>query len=93
MTTDEFERWLSEHEGGADVLALIDKLGFARGFVAVEIASKVGPLTVSQTAMLWQGMPNKHDRKRTHQLFDALTRIGMLEVADASGEIWRSTVA
>lgn len=93
MTAEELEKWLSEREGGAEILALIDKLGFGRGFVAREILSESGPLTIAQTAMRWQGMPNKHDRKRTRQLFDALTGVGLLEVGDGSGETWRSTVA
>ncbi len=38
-----------------------------------------GPVTVARIAMLWQGMPNKHDRKRTRQLFDALPEVGLLE--------------
>jgi hypothetical protein len=40
--------------------------------------------------MLWQGMPNKHDRKRTRELLDILTEIGLLS-ADAAAETWRLT--
>jgi hypothetical protein len=39
-------------------------------------------------AMLWMGMPNKHDRKRTRQLLDALTDTGVLEcVAEETYEV------
>ena len=57
---------------------LFAKLGFSADFVAGTVLSGQGPVTVSRVAMLWQGMPNKHDRKRTRALFDALTDIGLL---------------
>lgn len=53
-------------------------LGFAAEFVAKNVMSIDGPVTVAQVAMLWMGMPNKHDRKRTRQLLDALTTAGLL---------------
>jgi hypothetical protein len=49
-------------------------------------------MSVAQIAMLWMGMPNKHDRKKTRQLVDALSEVGLLQ-PDAQGETWRSTVA
>jgi len=57
---------------------LFAKLGFSADFVAGTVLGSQGPVTVSRVAMLWQGMPNKHDRKRTRALFDALTDIGLL---------------
>jgi hypothetical protein len=64
--------------GGTDVEATMTSLGFTTEFVAKNVMSVDGPITVSQVAMLWMGMPNKHDRKRTRQLLDALTTAGLL---------------
>ena len=44
-------------------------------------------VSVAQIAMLWMGMPNKHDRKRTQQLLDALAAAGLLEF-DAASQTW-----
>lgn len=63
---------------GTDVEATMKSLGFTTEFVAKNVMSVEGPITVSQVAMLWMGMPNKHDRKRTRQLLDALTTAGLL---------------
>lgn len=89
MTAKELEEYLNGRASGAEVLALLDKLGFTREFVAKNVLSRAEALTVAQTAMLWQGMPNKHDRKRTRQLFDALTQAGLL-TADAGEETWHA---
>ena len=91
MTVEDFVAYL-ESRNRADVLALLDTLGLTREFVAKEVVSNAGTLTVAQTAMLWMGMPNKHDRKKTRQLFDALTEVGLLQ-PDAAGETWRSSAA
>ena len=77
MTADELVAALD----GSDVPALLTSLGFRLEFVAEKVLSTQGPVTVSQVAMLWMGMPNKHDRKRTRQLLDALADAGLLERA------------
>jgi hypothetical protein len=64
------------------LVPLIEKLGFTVEFIDRNIIAREGPVTVSEIAMLWQGMPNKHDRKRTRQLLDALTEAGLLKVVD-----------
>jgi len=89
MTDEQFGAYLSERGKADEVIAALDQLGFTREFVVRNVLNSREELTVAQTAMLWQGMPNKHDRKRTHQLFAMLTEIGLLE-ADPNGEIWRS---
>jgi hypothetical protein len=77
---------------GTDVPQLIERLGFSSEFVAQNVMSAPGPVTVTQTAMLWMGMPNKHDRKRTRQLLDALTAAGLLECVDETAEVWRRKI-
>jgi hypothetical protein len=79
MTAEEFTQYVQSRGRADDVNALFDKLGFSTEFVLKNVLSTGGPVTVSHVAMLWQGMPNKHDRKRTHQLFDALSDVGLLE--------------
>jgi len=79
MTAEEFTQYLQSRGRADDVNALLNKLGFSSEFVLKNVLSTGGPVTVSHVAMLWQGTPNKHDRKRTHQLFDALSEIGLLE--------------
>ena len=78
MTAQEFREYLIAHGELDTVQAELDKLGFGVDFVAREVLSAAGEVTVSRIAMLWQGMPNKHDRKRTRQLLDTLSRIGLL---------------
>jgi len=90
MTDDEFAAYLAQRGRGDELLARLERLGFTRDFVVSNVLSSQGPLTVAQIAMLWQGMPNKHDRKRTRELFDALVEVGLLE-ADPQGESWRLT--
>lgn len=79
MTAEELNQFLQARGRTDDVNAIFDKLGFRVEFVLKNVLSAGGPVTVSHVAMLWQGMPNKHDRKRTHQLFDALSDVGLLE--------------
>ena len=79
MTAEEFTQYVQSRGRADDLNALFDKLGFSTEFVLKNVLSTGGPVTVSHVAMLWQGMPNKHDRKRTHQLFDALSDVGLLE--------------
>jgi hypothetical protein len=78
MTADELAAALD----GTEVPALLASLGFRPEFVAEKVMSTPGLVTVSQVAMLWMGMPNKHDRKRTRQLLDALADAGLLERAE-----------
>jgi len=92
MTPEELETTLRERGRADDILALLEKLGFTRAFVAQSVLSKRDAVTVAQTAMEWLGMPNKHDRKKTRQLFDALSDAGLLQ-PEPSGESWRSTVS
>lgn len=91
MTAGDLKTRLDAHERGAQTLGLMEKLGFSLDFVAGSVLS-VSEVTVAQTAMLWQGMPNKHDRKRTRQLFDALSDVGLLEAVDDQGETWHPSV-
>jgi hypothetical protein len=63
---------------GTELPALLESLGFRVEFVADKVLSTSAQVTVSQVAMLWMGMPNKHDRKRTRQLLDALADAGLL---------------
>ena len=77
MTADELAAAIKDT--GAS--SAIDTLGFSLDFVAQHVMTTPGPVTVSQVAMLWMGMPNKHDRKRTRQLLDALADAGLLERA------------
>jgi hypothetical protein len=70
------------------LVPLIEKLGFTVEFIDRNIIARDGQVTVSEIAMLWQGMPNKHDRKRTRQLLDALTDAGLLRVVDAESGVF-----
>ena len=74
MTADELTSALA----GTDVESTMQSLGFSTEFVAKNVMSVDGQITVAQVAMLWMGMPNKHDRKRTRQLLDALTSADLL---------------
>jgi hypothetical protein len=75
-------------EALAVLVPTIEKLGFTVEFIDRNILARDGPVTVSEIAMLWQGMPNKHDRKRTRQLLDALTEAGLLKVVDAESGVF-----
>ena len=92
MTDDEFTAYLKTRGRADEISGLIDKLGFTRDFVITKILNSNASLSVAQIAMLWMGMPNKHDRKKTRQLVDALTEVGLLK-PDAQAEMWSSTVA
>ena len=72
------EQELASSLAGTETASLLTSLGFTLGFVAKNVMSVEGPVTVAQVAMLWMGMPNKHDRKRTRQLLDALASAGLL---------------
>jgi hypothetical protein len=67
----------------APLQPVLEKLGFAPEFVEKNVLARSGIVTVSEIAMLWQGMPNKHDRKRTRALFDALADAGLLALVDS----------
>ena len=64
---------------GSDAARLLETFGISREFVARNISGASGPVTVSQIALLWMGMPNKHDRKRVRQLLDALADARVVE--------------
>ena len=87
MTESEFIERLERSGKSGETLALIESLGFRREFVLEQILNQSGALTVAHIAMLWQGMPNKHDRKRTRALLDALTEAGLLS-HDEQAETW-----
>jgi hypothetical protein len=87
MTEAEFLERLQAAQRAEETLALIDKLGFTRGFILKNVLVASGSVNVAQIAMLWMGMPNKHDRKRTRQLLDELTAAGLLAFDEAS-ESW-----
>lgn len=74
MTADELVAAIA----GTPIEPLLPSLGFSADFVAKNVMSVEGPVTVANVAMLWMGMPNKHDRKRTRQLLDALATAGLL---------------
>ncbi len=78
MTSQEFTDYLAACGRAEEVNAQLNKLGFTTDFVIKNVLSAQETVTVSRVAMLWQGMPNKHDRKRTRALFDTLTEIGLL---------------
>jgi hypothetical protein len=87
MTEAEFLERLQAGEHAEETLALMDKLGFTRDFVLKNVLA-ADAVNVAQIAMLWMGMPNKHDRKRTRQLLDALTGAGLLAF-DEGSESWK----
>ncbi len=89
MTEQEFIERLGATGRGDEIIALIDTLGFTREFILTNVLAGAAPISVAQIAMLWQGMPNKHDRKRTRQLLDALTEAGLLAF-DEPAEAWRA---
>jgi hypothetical protein len=70
-------------------LPLLEKLGLAPEFVEKNVLLRSGEVSVSEIAMLWQGMPNKHDRKRTRQLLDALAEAGLLSIVDDESGVFR----
>jgi len=61
---------------------VLEKLGFTSEFVQVNVLARTGNVGVAEIAMLWQGMPNKHDRKRTRAMLDALADAGLVALAD-----------
>ena len=90
MTTQEFNDQLVALGCAESINAALTKLGFGADFVAANVFAGAEPVTISHIAMLWQGMPNKHDRKRTRQLFDALSDAGLLAPA-GDDETWTPT--
>jgi len=87
MTAQELSAYLQAN-GREDVLAAMQKLGFSTDFVAQHVLSAGAAVTVSHIAMLWMGMPNKHDRKRARQLFEALSEAGLLR-PQGDDETWQ----
>jgi hypothetical protein len=80
VTADELAARLDDQTRDA-----LEKLGFTLDFIAKNVLSARGAVTVAQTAMLWMGMPNKHDRKRTLQMLELLCTAGLLtRAADES---------
>jgi hypothetical protein len=90
MTEQELLERLKSSGRSEEMLPRIEKLGFTPAFIVKNVLVADVPITVAQVAMLWQGMPNKHDRKRTRELLDILTEIGLLS-ADPAAETWRLT--
>jgi hypothetical protein len=90
MTVQEFNDRLTERGCAQSMNTLLSSLGFDAAFVATNVFSGSAPVTISHIAMLWQGMPNKHDRKRTRQLFDALSEAGLLTPL-GDDETWSPT--
>ena len=88
MTEQELLERLNASGRRDEMLALFEKLGFTPAFIVKNVLVAGAPITVAQIAMLWMGMPNKHDRKRTRQLLDALTDAGLLSF-DPATESWR----
>lgn len=88
MTLQEFTEYLLSSSRSDETLATLEKLGFSPEFVAKNVLSGNTAITVSHVAMLWMGMPNKHDRKRTRQLFDVLSEIGLLK-PEGDEETWQ----
>lgn len=91
MTAQELRDYLIAHGELDNVFAELEKLGFGVDFVAREVLSGDAEVTVSRVAMLWQGMPNKHDRKRTRELLDTLSRVGLLVPKGDDETYMRST--
>ena len=87
MIESEFLERLERSGKAGETLALIDRLGFSRAFILANVLNATVPVSVAHVAMLWQGMPNKHDRKRTQALFDALTEAGVLR-HDPATDTW-----
>lgn len=87
MTAQEFTDYLIAQDQLDTVFGALNKLGFSVDFVAKNVLQSAADVTISHIAMLWQGMPNKHDRKRTRQLFDTLTEAGLL-VPNGDDETW-----
>lgn len=90
MTAAELEARIAASPTGAQALAELSKLGFSFDFLARAVVTGAD-VTVAHIAMLWQGMPNKHDRKRTRQMCELLERAGVLSRVDDDGETWRAT--
>jgi hypothetical protein len=91
MTPEQLTDYLRSRGRADDLSALLAKLGFSTEFVATNVLTGA-PVTVSHVAMLWMGMPNKHDRKRTRQLFDALSEAGLL-APQGDEETWAPPAA
>ena len=87
MTAQELSDHLKRSGRGVELEESLKKLGFSLDFVAQHVLS-VSQVTVSHVAMLWIGMPNKHDRKRTRELFVTLSGIGLLSPV-GDDETWR----
>jgi hypothetical protein len=87
VTAEELKDHLRDLGHLDDTEAAFTKLGFTPEFVAQNVFGGAPTVTVSHIAMLWQGMPNKHDRKRTRALFEALSQAGLLAHA-GDDETW-----
>ena len=87
MTENEFLERLRTSGKAEEALAEVERLGFARDFILKNVLVDSGSVNVAHVAMLWQGMPNKHDRKRTQALLDLLTSAGLLR-HDAASDSW-----
>jgi hypothetical protein len=82
------EAELAERLRAADAEAAFEKIGIGLTFVVKNVLAQAGTLTVAQVAMLWMGMPNKHDRKRTRTMFELLEQAGLARPLDDEKESW-----
>ncbi|MBV8340278.1 MAG: hypothetical protein JO343_10055 [Candidatus Eremiobacteraeota bacterium] len=87
MTVQELKDRLDRAGHLDEIEAQLARLGFAPEFVAHNVFGGASTVTVTHIAMLWQGMPNKHDRKRTRALFEALSGAGLL-APSGDDETW-----
>ncbi|MBV8222894.1 MAG: hypothetical protein JO293_05995 [Candidatus Eremiobacteraeota bacterium] len=87
MTENEFLDRLRASGKSDETLAEIERLGFRHDFILNNVLVDSGSVNVAHIAMLWQGMPNKHDRKRTQALLDLLTSAGLLQ-HDQQTDTW-----
>jgi hypothetical protein len=87
MTESEFLDRLRASGKSDQALAEIERLGFKHDFIVKNVLIESASVNVAHIAMLWQGMPNKHDRKRTQALLDLLADAGLLR-HDAATDSW-----
>lgn len=84
MSETEFLERLRASGKSDQALAEIERLGFKHDFILKNVLIESDSVNAAHIAMLWQGMPNKHDRKRTQALLDLLTDAGLLRHDEAT---------
>ena len=90
MTPQELHERIAGSGRAGEIDAQLKKLGFSLEFITANVLQPPAA-SVSRVAMLWMGMPNKHDRKRTRELFGLLTELGLL-APSGDDENWRVTL-